>query len=45
MADTLVARWSDIVDRSGECVPEAGEQQGRRELENAGYIREANRKR
>lgn len=39
VAEALVARWPEIIDRSGDCVPEAGEGQGRRELENAGYVR------
>lgn len=40
-ADEIVARWSDISDRNGELTPEAGERQGRLELENAGYRRAA----
>ena len=39
--ETIVASWSKIVDRDGEFVPEAGERQGRLELENAGYSRAA----
>ncbi|MBS7703083.1 SDR family NAD(P)-dependent oxidoreductase [Chelatococcus asaccharovorans] len=43
VADALVARWPEIIDRSGDYVPEAGERQGRLELENAGYVRAAGR--
>ncbi|MFC7400674.1 SDR family NAD(P)-dependent oxidoreductase [Chelatococcus sp. GCM10030263] len=39
VADTLVERWSEVVDRSGDFVPQSGEGQGRFELQNAGYIR------
>ena len=37
--EAILAFWSKIVDRNGEIVPEAGEQQGRLELQNAGYNR------
>ena len=40
-ADGIVARWTEISDRNGELTPEAGERQGRLELENAGYSRAA----
>jgi NAD(P)-dependent dehydrogenase (short-subunit alcohol dehydrogenase family) len=41
--DQIVARWAEITDRKSELIPEAGERQGRLELENAGYIRVATR--
>ena len=37
--EAIVASWSKIVDREGEFVPEAGERQGRLELQKAGYTR------
>jgi NAD(P)-dependent dehydrogenase (short-subunit alcohol dehydrogenase family) len=42
VADALVERWSEIVDRSGDFVPQSGEGQGRFELQNAGYVRPVN---
>ncbi|MEP9399027.1 SDR family NAD(P)-dependent oxidoreductase [Mesorhizobium sp. KR2-14] len=39
VADEIVERWSEITDRQGETVPDAGEQQGRLELAKAGYQR------
>jgi NAD(P)-dependent dehydrogenase (short-subunit alcohol dehydrogenase family) len=37
--EAIVESWSKIVDRDGEFVPEAGERQGRLELQNAGHSR------
>jgi NAD(P)-dependent dehydrogenase (short-subunit alcohol dehydrogenase family) len=37
--EAILASWPQIVDRDGDGVPEAGERQGRLELENAGYAR------
>ncbi|MED5549069.1 MAG: SDR family NAD(P)-dependent oxidoreductase [Pseudomonadota bacterium] len=37
MAETLLERWSELADRSGELVPEQGFDQSRLELEKAGY--------
>jgi len=37
--ERIVANWSTITDRTHEIVPEAGEQQGRLELQHAGYSR------
>jgi NAD(P)-dependent dehydrogenase (short-subunit alcohol dehydrogenase family) len=37
-ADELVARWADVVDRSGETVPAYGFTQSEIELKKAGYI-------
>lgn len=39
--EAIAASWQKIVDRDGEAVPETGEQQGRLELQNAGYARAA----
>ena len=38
-AEAVASRWTEIVDRDGDIVPEAGERQGRLELQNAGYTR------
>ena len=37
--EAIVARWPEISGRDGELRPDAGEAQGRLELENAGYRR------
>jgi len=37
--EAILASWPKITSREGEFVPEAGEQQGRLELQNAGYAR------
>ena len=36
-AEQLQARWGEVVDRSGEIVPQTGGQQGMWELEKAGF--------
>jgi len=40
-AEAVLASWPRIVGRQGSFVPEAGERQGRLELQNAGYTRAA----
>ena len=37
-AESLLARWSEIADRRDEFVPEQGFDQGRHELEKAGFV-------
>jgi len=39
--EAVEAAWPRIIDRTGEIVPEAGERQGRLELQNAGYSRDS----
>ncbi|MBC7280560.1 SDR family NAD(P)-dependent oxidoreductase [Hoeflea sp.] len=38
--DRIVENWTQITSRDGEILPEAGERQGRLELQNAGYSRD-----
>lgn len=40
-SEAILASWPKITSRDCEFVPEAGERQGRLELQNAGYRREA----
>jgi len=37
--ERILENWNQITSREGEFVPEAGERQGRHELQNAGYSR------
>lgn len=37
-AELLLARWAQIADREGEMVPARGSDQGRHELQNAGFV-------
>ncbi|BCH29771.1 3-hydroxyacyl-CoA dehydrogenase [Mesorhizobium sp. L-8-10] len=39
--EAIVASWPKIVDRKDEFVPDAGERQGRLELQKAGYTRDS----
>lgn len=39
--EAIVASWPKIVDRKDDFVPEAGERQGRLELQKAGYTRDS----
>ena len=38
--DRILEKWIQITSREDEIVPEAGERQGRHELQNAGYSRD-----
>jgi hypothetical protein len=37
-AETLLARWAEVADRSGETVPAQGGAQGQHELTKAGFV-------
>ncbi|EEB85361.1 SDR family NAD(P)-dependent oxidoreductase [Roseobacter sp. GAI101] len=38
--EKALAQWEKITDRTGECVPQSGAEQGRQELAHAGYTRD-----
>jgi NAD(P)-dependent dehydrogenase (short-subunit alcohol dehydrogenase family) len=37
-AETLLARWTEVADRTGEAVPKQGFAQSQRELDKAGFV-------
>ena len=37
-AETLLARWAEVADRTGEAVPNQGFVQSQRELKKAGFV-------
>jgi hypothetical protein len=37
-AETLLARWAEVADQSGETVPDRGWAQSERELKKAGFV-------
>jgi|SRR5579859_2649462 len=40
VAERLVSRWTEIIDRTNELVPDTGERQGREQLAKAGHVRQ-----